>query len=127
MLSFLNPTTISVPGEKLFEKEWLYITLLSEIEMKAKLSFKFNGEIQKQQVLAEAGESQPKIATKKDEIDIEKFSLGEGNMKAKKERLEKLITKLMDDEEYFTKFKKHKPVVKREGIRAINNMDVVMF
>ena len=72
-------------------------------------------------------ESQPKLALKKDEIDIEKFSLGEGNMKAKKERLEKLITKLMDDEECFTKFKKNKPNVKKEGFRAINNMDVVMF
>ena len=48
-------------------------------------------------------------------------------MKAKKERLEKLITKLMDDEECFTKFKKHKPNVKKEGFRAINNMDVLMF
>ena len=94
--------------------------------MRTKISLKFQGEVKKHQNLAE-GESQPKLGLKKDEIDIEKFSLGEGNMKAKKERLEKLITKLMDDEECFTKFKKHKPNVKKEGFRPINNMDVVMF
>lgn len=41
MLSLLNPTTILVPAIKQFEKEWLYMTVVSEIEMKAKISFKF--------------------------------------------------------------------------------------
>jgi hypothetical protein len=48
-------------------------------------------------------------------------------MKVKKERLEKLITRLMDDEEGFTKFKKNRPLVKKDVHRAINNMDILMF
>ena len=48
-------------------------------------------------------------------------------MKVKKERLEKLITRLMEDEEGFTKFKKNRPIAKKENLRAISNMDILMF
>lgn len=127
MMSFLNPTTIVVPAIKIFEKEWLYLTVVSETDLKVKMVFNFKGEAAKPQTHLEAEGSQPKLPIKKDEIDIEKFSLGEGNMKAKKERLEKLITRLTDDEESFTKFKKNRPIAKKDNLRAIRNMDILMF
>ena len=127
MMSFLNPTTIVVPAIKIFEKEWLYLTVVSETDLKVKMVFNFKGEAAKPQAQLEAEGSQPKLPIKKDEIDIEMFSLGEGNMKAKKERLEKLITRLTDDEESFTKFKKNRPIAKKDNLRAIRNMDILMF
>ena len=41
MMSFLNPTTIVVPAIKIFEKEWLYMTIVSETDLKIKMVFKF--------------------------------------------------------------------------------------
>lgn len=103
------------------------MTIVSEIDTQLKLTIKFHGE-KKQVIIPEEGVSdQQKVVKKENEIDVEKFSLGDGNMRTKKERLEKLIAKLMDDAESFGKFQKAKPVIKRHSPRAINNMDIILF
>lgn len=149
-----NPTKIKVngiidsrTGKQVFNNHWLYITMVcdKDAETRVRINFRFNKPIvhASKKKLALKGNpdqqapdgEQPEddednktpVSSKKvneNEIDIDNFTLGEGPLRAKREKLNKLKDKLVEDDALRIRLSKKIQNIRMEQAKNIKQMEL---